>query len=309
MGIDVVGDIHGHAVELKALLQKLGYRRHGAGFRHPDRQVAFVGDFVDRGPAIAEVLEVVRAMVDAGDAVAVMGNHEYNAIAFHTLIPGKRETWFREHSEKNLKQHRATLDQLSAQELAEAVDWFRTLPVAFEIEGLRIVHAAWCEWRIETLHAAADRLGRFTSEFLAESERRDSQLHAAVEYVLKGPELKLPPGFFMIDKEGHSHEAIRIRWFENGSGRTYAQHHLGSGDVPDVVIKAKDLDGFVPYPSDAPPVLAGHYWLTGTPAPLATNVACTDYSVAKQGKLVAYRWDGESVLEAEKFDWVGSGKG
>ncbi|MEO9932315.1 hypothetical protein [Rhodopirellula bahusiensis] len=61
------------------------------------------------------------------------------------------------------------------------------------------------------------------------------------------------------------------------------------------------------YPVDAPPVLVGHYWLTGTPVPLSVNVACTDYSVAKNGKLVAYRWDGETALSAQKFHWVGKG--
>ncbi len=61
-------------------------------------------------------------------------------------------------------------------------------------------------------------------------------------------------------------------------------------------------------PANAVPVFVGHYWLTGTPTPLAGNVACTDYSVAKGGKLVAYRWDGESTLIADKFHWVGQGK-
>jgi hypothetical protein len=51
-------------------------------------------------------------------------------------------------------------------------------------------------------------------------------------------------------------------------------------------------------------VFVGHYWLTGTPRQLAPNVACTDYSVAKGGKLVAYRWDGESILTEDKFKWV-----
>ena len=37
---------------------------------------------------------------------------------------------------------------------------------------------------------------------------------------------------------------------------------------------------------------------------LAPNVACTDYCVAKGGKLVAYRWDGESVLNAGNLRWV-----
>jgi hypothetical protein len=34
-------------------------------------------------------------------------------------------------------------------------------------------------------------------------------------------------------------------------------------------------------------------------------VACVDYSIGKGGKLVAYRWDGESNLKQEKFHWVG----
>jgi hypothetical protein len=58
------------------------------------------------------------------------------------------------------------------------------------------------------------------------------------------------------------------------------------------------------YPHSAPPVFIGHYWLNGTPQPAARNVACVDYSVAKKGgKLVAYRWDGETVLSADKFIW------
>jgi len=34
------------------------------------------------------------------------------------------------------------------------------------------------------------------------------------------------------------------------------------------------------------------------------NVACVDYSVAKNGKLCAYRWGGEEQIDAEKFVWV-----
>ena len=80
--------------------------------------------------------------------------------------------------------------------------------------------------------------------------------------------------------------------------------NLGSEEVPDVAINADDLMTIETYASDAVPVFVGHYWLTGTPKPLATNVACTDYSVAKGGKLVAYRWDGESNLREENFYWI-----
>jgi len=34
-----------------------------------------------------------------------------------------------------------------------------------------------------------------------------------------------------------------------------------------------------------------HYWLTGKPKPLSSNVICVDYSAGKGGGLVAYRHD------------------
>ena len=56
--------------------------------------------------------------------------------------------------------------------------------------------------------------------------------------------------------------------------------------------------------SDQVPVFVGHYWLKGEPEPLTDRVACVDYSVAKDGKLCAYRWEGEANLDASRFLWV-----
>ena len=55
-----------------------------------------------------------------------------------------------------------------------------------------------------------------------------------------------------------------------------------------------------PYRS-ATPVIVGHYWFRGDPAPCSAKVACVDYSAAKGGPLVAYRWSGETELTAEHF--------
>lgn len=303
-GYDIIGDIHGHALELHALLSDMGYSRHGRGYRHPDRRALFVGDFVDRGPAIREVLEIVRSMVDANDALAVMGNHEYNAIAFHTPVPNRKDAWFRPHSEKNLNQHDATLKQLSITQLSNAIEWFKTLPVALEIDGVRVAHASWQTKDIDIIQEAWKSNGKFSTEFLMRAEEC-GELQQAIENVLKGPELKLPTGHLILDKASHKRDTVRIKWYENGAGRTYREHHLGSDDVPDVAIDSSDLETIEKYPANAPPIFVGHYWLTGTPTPLAPNVACTDYSVAKGGKLVAYRWDGEPTLREEKFHWVG----
>jgi protein phosphatase len=70
---DIIGDIHGCFDELRALLTNLGYVEG----HHPEgRKAIFLGDLVDRGPKIPEVLKLVMKMTASGDALAVPGNHD-----------------------------------------------------------------------------------------------------------------------------------------------------------------------------------------------------------------------------------------
>lgn len=74
---DLIGDVHGCADELFALLARLGYEAAGGTWRHPEgRRAVFLGDLVDRGPRVVDVLRTVMAMTVAGDALAVPGNHD-----------------------------------------------------------------------------------------------------------------------------------------------------------------------------------------------------------------------------------------
>ena len=74
---DIIGDVHGCHAELLDLLDRLGYDTAADPITHPDgRRAIFLGDLVDRGPAIAEVLDVAMSMVASGDALCVAGNHE-----------------------------------------------------------------------------------------------------------------------------------------------------------------------------------------------------------------------------------------
>ncbi len=75
---DLIGDVHGCADELEKLLGKLGYAPDEAGvWRHPEgRKVVFLGDLVDRGPRVPEVLRIAMGMVKAGSALCVPGNHD-----------------------------------------------------------------------------------------------------------------------------------------------------------------------------------------------------------------------------------------
>jgi protein phosphatase len=81
---DIVGDVHGCADELEALLGRLGYGVRHAGERGrrietaapSGRRLLFVGDLVDRGPRSPDVLRIVMALAEAGHALAVPGNHD-----------------------------------------------------------------------------------------------------------------------------------------------------------------------------------------------------------------------------------------
>lgn len=74
---DLIGDVHGCYDELVRLLQKLGYDPRAGGAKHPaGRRVVFLGDFVDRGPRIADTIRLVMAMTTEGRAYCLPGNHE-----------------------------------------------------------------------------------------------------------------------------------------------------------------------------------------------------------------------------------------
>jgi protein phosphatase len=78
---DIIGDVHGCYDELTALLAQIGYKidsgPDGPKTTPPDgRKAVFVGDLVDRGPRIPDVLRQVMRMVDEGTALCVPGNHD-----------------------------------------------------------------------------------------------------------------------------------------------------------------------------------------------------------------------------------------
>lgn len=76
MKFDVIGDIHGCCLELVELFSKLGYTEQDGYYVHPDnRQLAFVGDAMDRGPESLKVLQILFAMQDAGILYYSPGNH------------------------------------------------------------------------------------------------------------------------------------------------------------------------------------------------------------------------------------------
>jgi len=299
---DLIGDIHGHAAKLRQLLAELGYREHQGVYHHPRNRVVFLGDFIDRGPAQLETVAIVRAMVETGNALAVMGNHEFNALAWHTPDPEHSGEYLRRHTEKNHHQHRAFLAEVAHHPTRHAavMDWFRSLPLYLELPGFRVVHACWHATLLAELRPWLAPGTRLSHDLLVRASRKGRREYTVVEVFLKGLEMALPAPHFFRDKDGHRRERMRVRWWDD-SVRDYAAGALPGEGLGEALAAVPLAAGMVPGYTADKPVFIGHYWLTGEPAPLGPKVACVDYSAGNGGPLCAYRWQGETTLEAGHF--------
>lgn len=298
---DLIGDIHGQHDKLTALLHQLGYQPHDDGFCHPEgRRVIFLGDYIDRGPKVREVLLTVRAMVEAGDALAIMGNHEYNAVCYHTA--NGQGGWLRERSEKNHRQITATLRAFEGREAewAEWLEWMKQLPMFVDLGELRCVHACWDVAAIQRLTGSS----LADTAFLHASADETTQAHRDIENVLKGPAIPASDGNLFRDKEGTYRDTVRTRWWDIRKGLTVSDLAMPPGSMMDPMKVDPDILRHIPnYGPDQPPVFFGHYWLPAQApkAPLAPNIVCLDFSAGLEGQLAAYRWDGVVHLQQSNF--------
>jgi Calcineurin-like phosphoesterase len=305
MKCDVIGDVHGEFDKLVQLLSHLGYSESDGAWGHPSRTAIFVGDLIDRGPKQLETVDLVRAMVESGGAQCILGNHEFNAIAWATPDPEDSGKFLRDHHKPgNREQHQAFLDVVEGtRKQRDITDWFKTLPLWLDLPGLRIVHACWHEESMDILRPVLGPNQTLTEEAILLGSRQGNRIYEALEVVCKGPEVALPPGISFADKGGKVRHEVRVRWWQEDLS-TYRTAAIGPPDdmamMPDVALPEE----WKAHPYSGPPVLFGHYWFTGKPEVISPRFACLDYSVAKDGPLVAYRWDGETALSSEKLEWV-----
>jgi hypothetical protein len=295
MAWDIIPDIHGQAAKLSALLDRLGWQRRNAGWTHSenDRRIVFLGDFIDRGPENEVVIKPVRSLVDSGRAVAIMGNHELNAIHYHRRDP-ETGVPLRRHTPSNAAQHETFLREmpLGSKKADEAISWFSTLPLWLDIGPFRVVHAHWSDAAIDLLSASAID-GRLDEQNLIRAGRKSDPVYEAAGLLTKGPELELPEGHEIRDGHGHPRRDVRIAWWRTAKKSTWQELAVSvpnPSELPNGQVQ--QIDHFR-YPPGAKPVVFGHYWLSGAPVLEASNAMCLDYSAGRGGSLIAYQWYAE----------------
>lgn len=303
---DVIGDIHGQADKLIGLLKQLGYVDNGKFFEPPPNHMAvFIGDLIDRGAKQLQTLEIVFAMIDNGVAYAVMGNHEYNALAFATPDARDLSQYLRKHNDKNISQHQAFLDAVGfGSELHQYwLQRFYELPLWLELDEACFVHACWDSASMAILQPLLTDDNKLTPLALQKTSEKDTPQYEALERVLKGVEAPLPDSLHLVDKEGHQRKNVRVQWWQpNLSFQPI--HQIARASTSDLIHIPEDtLAGEILFDlSHDKPIFVGHYWLNGTPELLSHQVVCVDYSAAKDGFLTAYQFDTDNpTLSADNF--------
>ncbi len=297
---DIVGDIHGHATELETLLKRLGYREEAGCFRHPGgRKVVFLGDYIDRGPEIRRVLQIVRGMIDAGEARGILGNHEVNALRYHTS--NGNGGYLRPHDSGNYKQYEATLNQMVTPFPAEWegwMEWLSGLPLWLDLGPLRVVHASWNSDVIHQLRG----IGQLSGETLRTYSAKGTTPYEQISMLINGPEARLRAPASFRTHDGKERFEIRTEWWRPLKGRT-ARDIAYPGSIPEIPdVQPENYPAITEINEDMPLTFFGHYAvMSEEPKPILPNLACLDYGMAKGGRLVAYRWDGEVALDDSKF--------
>ena len=287
----VIPDIHADIERMNASLQ----------LSSQNGKLLFLGDFIDAGKDVAEpadlrVLEVVRNLIAQEKALAVMGNHELNAVLYHSTGAGGAP--LREHSPKNQKQHRSFIDAfgVGTSQAIEWTEWFlQALPLWTEVDGLRLVHACWSEPKIAEVKKRRPD-GYLKREDLVEISGESTPFGKAVKALVTGPEVKLPEPYVFHDFHGNPRYEVRLAWW-NADAKTWPEATLSVPDpneLPQTEMPEEAVAEI--YSADAPPVLVGHYKMKGEPCIEHPKAASIDYPRSP----CIYRWSGENCLSKKK---------
>ena len=311
-GYDIVGDIHGCADRLRRLLVLLGYQKRGGVYHYHDqrrpRQLVFLGDIIDRGPQIRESVLLLREMVEAGSAQVIMGNHEYHALAYTTLVPGSDSDYLRAHNASNNRSIGETLEQFAnhRSDWADTLQWFYQWPLVLQFEHFRVAHACWDSALIDKFAKQSPAL-TIDQQMLIDGADYRTFAAQLLGRTTRGVSLMLPDEQSMLSSDGYRRRSFRVKfWVENPScyGDIEFQPDKLNASAAASPLTEREREYLPFYGPEQRPLFVGHYWLKGDPAPLLPNIACLDYSAVKDGKLVAYRMDSSAVLSVKQFAWV-----
>jgi hypothetical protein len=312
MHYDIIADIHGRFDKFEALMGRLGYEKSGDGFVPPaNHKALFLGDLIDTKPGyeypggVRATLQAVKVMCDRDDAISIMGNHEWNAILYHTR--GSDGQWLKNHGDRNKRTHQGTLNDFPDHKDPDSewrkvwLPWIKALPVALDLGGFRAVHASWNDEMLEILKGKSQE----DDDFLQLCANKSTLENKAMDWLLKGLEIPLPLGHSFSDHTGTERFKIRARWWEapNDSITCSDLVFPVNKQIKPVPVTDEARAMFRPYPHDERPVFFGHFFKPADSRfqPERHNIACLDYSAGIDGPLThGKKWYSPASIVAGK---------
>jgi len=298
---DIIGDVHGYADQLKKLLLKMGYTLINGAYSHPERKAVFVGDLINRGPKIRETVTIVRKMVEAGSAQAILGNHELYAILYH--LKDAEGKYLKKRIQKYQLQINQTLSEFAnnRDDLKSHLKWFRTLPLFLDLGNIRVVHACWDDQNIKLIQETLTE-PKISKTILREIAMNETPFARSFWETVKGVDFQVPRDLLVFDDDGRPHRSFRMKWWENPEGKTFKDVSMESRfELPAYTIPKEIVSFRNPYSEENPIVFFGHYSLVDNHGILSDNICCVDSGVSRSGKLLAYSWNGETKLQESHF--------
>lgn len=145
----VIGDLHGCAEAFDRVLARLDL----------SEKLVLVGDYIDRGPDSAAVLDRIAALQTRHDVVCIRGNHEQMCLDFldtPTRAGGRR--WLQHGGVQTLVSFgiRPQGDTLEDSDLTALSDALRTAMGSARIDWMRSLPTMWQSGNVAVVHAAAD---------------------------------------------------------------------------------------------------------------------------------------------------------
>jgi len=303
---DIIGDVHGHADQLKNLLVKMDYKLIDNCYTHSTRKAIFVGDFINRGPKIRETINLIRRMVESGTGYAILGNHELYAVLYY--LRDTEGKYFKKRIPKYQLQINQTLAEFTnyKDELKSHLKWLRTLPMFLDFGKIRVVHACWDNDNIEALKENLTE-PKLTKPQLREIAINKTEFSDRFWETCKGIDFTLPKDLLIFDDEGRPHRSFRMKWWESPAGKTFRDISLESRfELPEYTIPKEIIPERNTYPADDPIVFFGHYCLKQCCGIFSEKLCCVDSCVTRTGKLMAYRWNDELKLDKENLVFSGN---
>jgi bis(5'-nucleosyl)-tetraphosphatase (symmetrical) len=263
MSTYAIGDLQGCLASFEALLERLPAAR----------RLIFIGDLVNRGPQSLAVLRAVRSRVEAGEAVALLGNHDLHLLAADAGIRPLHDS--------------DTLQEIfDAPDRRALIDWLRKLPLAHAEDGRLFVHAGvppqWtAEQTLERADEVRQRLQRddyrdFLQRMYGNKPKRWSE-------TLDGDDRLR----FIVNA------LTRLRVVD-AEGRMYLKFKDAAKEAPEGTMPWFDHPGRATRDT---PIVFGHWSTEGLVR--RSNVTGLDTGCVWGGKLTALRLDDDALFQVD----------